>query len=45
MAEETQAANQPGNFALNPGFQQLAFLVGVVLLLGAWKFGIEGLME
>lgn len=41
--EETQAANQVDS--LNPGFKQLAFLVAIVLLLGAWKFGIEGLME
>lgn len=31
--------------ALNPSFKQLAFIVGVLLILGAWKFGLEGLME
>lgn len=33
------------NIAQNPNFRHLAFFVGVVLLLGAWKFGLEGLME
>lgn len=29
----------------NANFHQLAFIVGVLLILGAWKFGLEGLME
>jgi len=26
-------------------FKEVAFLVALLLLLGAWKFGIEGLAE
>jgi len=33
------------SYAENPSFRQLAFIIGVLLLLGAWKFGLEGLME
>jgi hypothetical protein len=28
-----------------PYFKEVAFLAGVLLVLGAWKFGIEGLGE
>lgn len=28
-----------------PWFNEAAFLFGVLLLLGAWKFGVEGLLE
>ncbi len=33
------------NIVNNKVFQEGAFLLGFLLLLGAWKFGIEGLME
>lgn len=26
-------------------FRHVAFIAGVLLILGAWKFGLEGLME
>lgn len=26
-------------------FRHIAFIAGVLLVLGAWKFGLEGLME
>lgn len=29
----------------NASFRQLAFIAAIVLLLGAWKFGLEGLLE
>ena len=32
-------------YSQNPNFKQLAFIVGVLLVLGAWKFGLEGIME
>lgn len=32
-------------FSLNPGFKQLAFLAAILLILGAWKYGLEGIME
>lgn len=32
-------------FSQNPSFRQLAFIAAIVLLLGAWKFGLEGLLE
>lgn len=32
-------------FSQNPSFRQLAFIVAILLLLGAWKFGLEGLLE
>lgn len=33
------------SFSLNPDFKHLAFIIGVLLILGAWKFGLEGLIE
>ena len=32
-------------YSQNPSFRQLAFIAAIVLLLGAWKFGLEGLLE
>lgn len=26
-------------------FRHVAFIAGVLLLLGAWKFGLEGIIE
>lgn len=33
------------SYSQNPSFRQLAFLAAIVLLIGAWKFGLEGIME
>jgi hypothetical protein len=32
-------------FLDSPLFEEGAFLFALLLILGAWKFGIEGLME
>lgn len=29
----------------NPSFKQLAFIMGILLILVAWKFGLEGILE
>lgn len=36
---------EDGAPATPDAFRHIAFIAGVLLLLGAWKFGIEGLME
>lgn len=36
MADETEPTSQ---------FRHVAFIAGVLLLLGAWKFGLEGILE
>jgi len=33
------------SFLSSPQFHAIAFAFGLLLLLGAWKFGTEGLME
>jgi len=33
------------SYSQNPSFRQLAFLVAIVLIIGAWKFGLEGVMD
>jgi len=33
------------SYSQNPSFKQLAFIFGVLLLIGAWKFGLEGVMD
>lgn len=43
--EEVNEAPAKQGASQNASFRQLAFIAGIVLLLGAWKFGIEGLME
>lgn len=43
--EMDNAQSTTDTIAENPSFKQLAFIIGVVLLLGAWKFGIEGILE
>lgn len=32
-------------YSQNPSFKQLAFLFAIILIIGAWKFGLEGVME
>lgn len=29
----------------NPNFKKAAFVFGILLILAAWKFGIEGITE
>jgi len=33
------------SYSQNPSFRQLAFLVAIILIIGAWKFGLEGVMD
>lgn len=33
------------SYSQNPSFKHLAFIFAILLLLGAWKFGLEGIME
>lgn len=33
------------DFVNSPTFRQGAFIFGVLLLLGAWKYGLEGVFE
>lgn len=36
---------QVQNIVENPNFKKAVFVFAVLLILGAWKFGIEGLTE
>lgn len=36
---------QPQGFAASDTFRHVAFIGAILLLLGAWKFGLEGVLE